>query len=119
MAVKGRNKPRNPKPGNKSSKYNKTPEMPKESKPPATDYGNKPSAFKKRMGSGAGSDLGLGVANGGYGTAVGNPNTGLTRGKDTKKNLLDKAKTPKVKPKAEANSKAPAKSKRPVARKTK
>ena len=29
MAVKGRNKPREPKPGNKSAKYNKTPGMPK------------------------------------------------------------------------------------------
>lgn len=116
MAVKGRNKPREPKPGNKSAKYNKTPGMPKEPRAPATEYSGSPIAFKPRMGSGAGSELGLGTSRFGYGTGVGDPQTGLTRGKKTKENLRDKKKTPRVKPKAESYSKAPATSKRPKAR---
>jgi hypothetical protein len=83
VELKGRNKGRNPKPGKLNKNYNKTPDIPKD---PGGGFG-----FRNRIlgsdGRGAsGSKLGVGASRGGYGTGVGDPQTGLTRGRQTAKN---------------------------------
>ena len=82
--LKGRNKGRDPKPGKLNKNYNETPDIPKD---PGGGFG-----FRNRIlgsdGRGAsGSKLGVGASQGGYGTGVGDPQTGLTRGRQTAKNV--------------------------------
>ena len=81
--LKGRNRKREPSPGRFNKNYNETPDIPKD---PGGGFG-----FRNRIlgsdGRGAsGSKLGVGASRGGYGTGVGDPQTGLTRGRQTAKN---------------------------------